>query len=59
MTCRALLTAPNGSSIEARCLLDIASSASFVSEHVAHCFLLPHDFQPISISGIMGSANNY
>ena len=58
MTCRALLTAPNGSSIEARCLLDNASSASFVSECIAQCLLLPRGFQPISISGITGSANN-
>ena len=40
MTCTALLTAPSGYSIEARCLLDNASSASFVSECVAQLLSL-------------------
>ena len=56
MTCRALLTAPSGYSIEARCLLDNASSASFVSERVAQ-LSLPRSFQSLSISGITGSTN--
>ena len=57
MTCRALLTAPSGYSIEARCLLDNASSASFVSERVAQLLSLPRSFQSLSISGITGSTN--
>ena len=35
MTCRIVVYAPDGSSIEARALLDSASSASFVSERLA------------------------
>lgn len=35
MTCRVLVTAPDGSTAEARALLDNASSASFVSEWLA------------------------
>ena len=34
MTCRVLVTALNGSRVEARALLDNASSTSFVSEHL-------------------------
>ena len=42
MTCRILVDAPDGMSVEARALLDCASSASFISEHHAqnlclHC----------------------
>ena len=33
-TCRVLIAAPNGYSVEVRALLDSASSASFVSEHL-------------------------
>ena len=57
MTCRALLTAPSGYSIEARYILDNASSASFVSERVAQLLSLPHSFQSLSISGIAGATN--
>ena len=35
MTCRVLVYAPDGTHIEARALLDNASSASFVSERLA------------------------
>ena len=57
MTCRALLTAPSGYSIEARYILDNASSVSFVSERVAQLLSLPHSFQSLSISGIAGATN--
>jgi hypothetical protein len=54
MTCRAVFTSSNGQSIEARCLLDNASSASFVSERVAQCLRLPRSFQSIHVSGVAG-----
>ena len=41
MTCRIVVYAPDGSSIEARALLDSASSASFVSERLAQGHCLP------------------
>ena len=40
-TCRVLIAAPNGSSVEVRALLDSASSASFVSEHLTQSLGLP------------------
>ena len=39
MTCRVLVSAPNGPPVEARALLDSASSASFVSERLAKSYL--------------------
>ena len=41
MTCHVLVTAPNGSSMEARALLDNTSSASFVPQHLAQSLSLP------------------
>ncbi len=41
VTCRVLVAAPNGSSVEARALLDNASSSLFVSEHLAQSLGLP------------------
>ena len=55
-TCRVLVTAPNGSSVEARALLDNASSASFVSEHLAQGLGLPRVHQNVRVSGIAGSS---
>ena len=37
MAWRVLVATPNGSSVEVRALLDSASSASFVSEHLSQC----------------------
>ena len=54
MTCRVLITAPDGSTIEARALLDNASSASFISERLAHSLSLPRMSQSVSVSGIGG-----
>ena len=54
MTCRVLVTAPNGTSVEARALLDNASSASFVSERLAQNLRLPRSNQNITVSGIAG-----
>ena len=52
MTCRVLIEAPDGSSVEARTLLDSASSASFVSERLAQSLRLPRCHQNACISGV-------
>ena len=54
MTCRVLLTGPDGSSVEARCLLDNASSASFITERIAQILRLPRSYQSVFVSGIEG-----
>ena len=54
MTCRVMVSAPNGSSIEARAILDSASSASFVSERLAQSLCLPRSTRNARISGIGG-----
>jgi hypothetical protein len=56
MTCRVLVAAPNGSSVEVRALLDNASSASFVSERLAQSLSLPRVHQNVHVSGIAGSS---
>lgn len=52
MTCRIMVYSPDGSSIEARALLDSASSASFVSERLVQGLCLPQFRQNVRISGI-------
>ena len=54
MTCHVLVSAPNGSSIEVRAILDSASSASFISEHLAQSLCLPPSNQNARILGITG-----
>ena len=54
MTCRVLITAPDGSTVEARALLDNASSASFISERLAHSLSLSRMNQSVRVSGIGG-----
>ncbi len=54
MTCRIMITSPNGFSLKARALLDNASSASFVSERLAQTLRLPRTSQNITVSGIAG-----
>jgi len=54
MTCRVLVSAPNGTSLEARALLDNGSSASFISERLAQSLFLARTKQNIGISGIGG-----
>lgn len=54
MTCRVLVKAPDGSFVEARALLDNASSASFISERLSQSLQLPHASQNLRISGIAG-----
>ena len=52
MTCRILVFTPDGSSVEARALLDNASSASFVSERLVQSACLPCTRQSVRVSGI-------
>ena len=54
MTCCVLVNAPDGSTAEARALLDCASSASFVSERLAQSLNLPRTSQSAVISGVAG-----
>ena len=54
MTCRVSVIAPDVSSVEARALLDNASSASFVSERLVQSLSLPRFHQHVRVSGIGG-----
>lgn len=56
MTCRVLVTAPDGTPVEARALLDNASSASFISERLVQSLDLPRVHQNVRVSGIAGSS---
>ena len=58
MTCRVLVDVPDGSSVEARAILDSASSASFVSERLTQALSLSHSHQSTRISGIAGLSHN-
>ena len=57
MTCRVRITAPDGSSVIARALLDNASSASFFSERLVQNLALPRVNQQIRVSGIGGMSH--
>ena len=46
--------APDGSAVEARALLDCASSASFVSERLTESLNLPRTNQTTIITGVAG-----
>ena len=54
MTCRILITAPNGLSIQARGLLDSASSTLFISEYLAQLLHLFHSHHLAQIPGVVG-----
>ena len=54
MTCRVLVQAPDGSMINARALLDSASSASFVSERLVRSLALLQQYKTTTISGVAG-----
>lgn len=58
MTCCVLVDAPDGSSVEARAILDSASSASFVSERLSQTLGLPRSDQNTKISGVAGLSHN-
>jgi hypothetical protein len=49
-----MVSALDGSSVEARAILDSASSASFISEHLTQSLCLPRYNQNARISGIAG-----
>ena len=54
MTCQILVVSPNGSSSEARAILDSASSASFISDHLARTINLPCSSRNTHITCIAG-----
>ena len=54
MNCRVLICAPDGSSVEARVILDSASSVSFVSQRLAQVLCLPRSHRNANISGVAG-----
>ena len=54
MTCRVLVESPDGLSVEARGLLDSASSSSFMSERLAQSLRLRRSPSNVKISGITG-----
>ena len=54
MTCRILIDAPDGSTVQARALLDSASSASFISERMTQSLCLTRTHHVTHISGIAG-----
>lgn len=58
MTCCILVDAPDDSLIEARAILDSASSASFVSERLSQTLCLPRSHQNTKISGVAGLTHN-
>ena len=58
MTCRVLVFAAVGSSVEARALLDNGSTSSFVSERLVQNLRLPRSQQNVRVSGIAGSMTN-
>ena len=55
MTCRVLIEAPD---VNARALLDSASSASFISERLVNSLCLPRLRQNTTISGVAGLTHN-
>ena len=58
MTCRILVEAPDGSTVNTRALLDSASSASFVSEKLVKSLCLPRLHQTTTICGVAGLTRN-
>jgi len=52
MTCHVVVASPDGLSVEARALLDSASSASFISERLVQNLRLPRSTQNARITGI-------
>ena len=56
MTCQVQVTSPDGHTTKARALLDSASSASFITEHLAQHFHLPRLHHNMKISGIGGAS---
>ena len=57
MTCRVLVIAPDGSTVNARVLLDSGSTVSFISERLAQVLRLPRSQQQAIIYGVAGLAH--
>ena len=58
VTCRILVDAPDGSSVEPRAILNSASSTSFVSDHLSQTLCLPCSHHNTKISGVTGPTHN-
>ena len=58
MTCKLLIESPNGSIVEARGILDSASSASFISERIVQSLKIPRSSCTARISGIAGLSHS-
>ena len=58
MTCRVLVEGSDGSTMEARAILDSGSSASFISERLAQGLHLSRSKQSTRISGVAGFMRN-
>ena len=54
MTCHVLIDAHDGSSVEARAIVDSASSASFVSERISQSLCPPRSHQNARTPGVAG-----
>jgi len=54
MTCAILVSSPDGSTVEARALLDSASTASFISERLVQALRLRRTSHSATITGIAG-----
>ena len=54
MTCQVLVTAPDGTTIKVRALLDSASSSSFISERLAQNICISRSYHKVTISGVAG-----
>ena len=55
MTCQVRVTSPDGHATKARALVDLASSASFITERLAQHLHLPRRHHEMKISGIGGT----
>ncbi len=58
MTCCVQVEAPDGSTMEARAILDSGSSASFISERLAQSLSLSRSNQSTRISGVAGFSSS-
>ena len=58
MTCRVVVHSPDGSTAEARALLDSGSSASFMSERLSQSLSLIRSRQSIKVHGIAGLSHS-
>ena len=54
MTCQAQVNTPEGTTMQARALLDLASSTSFITKHLAWQLQLPRKNRRIQVAGISG-----